>query len=154
MFLNRARWPRLLASAAVAQRAERGKQAVALTWAAIAEVGLAGVLLVWLISPSTVETAGYGSALSMVLLAVSMLFTAVGMAVVVVAPRLSRGVKLAVTLLIAVTAGGVIPLAMTGLFAADSGGYGLLLALAVIGMEFLAVHIPRTTSPQLPRPTE
>jgi len=137
----------------VAQRAERGKRAAALTWAAIAEVGLAGVLLVWLISPSAAETAGYGSPLSMVLLVVSMLFTTVGMAVVLVAPRLSRSVTLAITLFIAATAGGVIPLAMTGLFAADSGGYGLLLALAVIDMEFLAVHIPRAASPQLPRPT-
>lgn len=121
-----------------------------MTWAAIAEVGLGGVLLVWLISPSTAATAGYGSALSMGLLIVSMLFTALGMGIVLFAHQLSRGIKLAITLLIAATAGGVIPLAMTALFAADSAGYGLLLALAVIGMEFLAVQIPRTSRPKPP----
>lgn len=123
---------------------------VALTWAAIAEVGLAGVVLLWLISPSAAGTAGYGSPLSMALLFVSMLFTAVGVLVVLVASRLSRGVKLTITLLLAATAGGVIPLAIAGLSAAGGGGYGLLLVLAVIGMEFLAVHIPRATYPRPP----
>lgn len=104
----------------------------------------------WLISPSAAGTAGYGLPLSMALLVVSMLFTAVGVLVVLVAPRLSRSVKLTITLLLAATAGGVIPLAMTGLFAADSGGYGLLLVLAVVGMEFLAVNIPRATYPRPP----
>ncbi len=84
----------------------------------------------------------------MILLVVSMLFTAVGMGVVLVAPRLSRGVKLTMTLLIAATAGALIPLAVTGLFAAGSGSYGVLLLLAVIGMEFLAVSIPRATHPK------
>jgi hypothetical protein len=134
----------------VARRAERGNRATALTWGAIAEVGLAGVALVWLISPSVAGTAGYGYPLSMALLVFSMLFTAVGMAIVLVAPRLSRGVRLAITLLLAVTAGSVIPLAMTGLLAAGSAGYGLLLVLAVIGMELLAVSIPRATCPKPP----
>lgn len=119
-----------------------------MTWAAIAEVGLAGVLMVWLISPSAAETAGYGSPVSIILLVVSMLLTTVGMGVVLVAPRLPRGIKLTMTLLIAVAAGALIPLALTGLVAAGSGGYGLLLLLAVIGMEFLAVSIPRTTHPK------
>jgi hypothetical protein len=150
MQLRRGDAQRLLTSAAVARRAERGNRAAALTWAVIAEVGLAGVALVWVISPSAAGTAGYGYPLSMALLVVSMLFTAIGMAIVLVAPRLSRGVKLAITLLLAATAGTVIPLAMTGLLAADSGGYGLLLVLAVIGMEFLAVNIPRVTYPKPP----
>ncbi|MGH3811573.1 MAG: hypothetical protein ACRDUV_03820 [Pseudonocardiaceae bacterium] len=134
----------------MARRAERGNRTVALTWAAIAEVGLAGVLMVWLISPSAAGTAGYGSPLSMILLVVSMLFTAVGMGALVIAPRLPRSVKLAMTLLIAATAGALIPLALTGLFATGGGGYGLLLVLAVIGMEFLAVTIPRATHPKPP----
>jgi len=117
----------VLASPAVARLAARGNRAAALTWAAIAEAGLGGVLLVWLISPSAAETAGYGSVLSV--------------------HRLARPIKLIMTLLIAVTAGGVIPLALAELFAADSGGYGFLLILAVIGMEVLAVQIPRATRP-------
>ena len=106
-----------------------------------------GVLLVWLISPSAAETAGYGSALSISVLVASMLFTAVGMGIVLSVHRLARPIKLIMTLLIAVTAGGVIPLALAELFAADSGGYGFLLILAVIGMEVLAVQIPRATRP-------
>ena len=127
----------------MAERAEGNNRVVALTWAAIAEVGLAGVILLWLISPSAAGSAGYGSPLSMVLLIVAMLFTAVGGLVVLVISRLSRGVRLAATLLLAAAAGGVIPLAITGLSTAGGGGYGLLLILAVIGMEFLAVQIPR-----------
>jgi hypothetical protein len=122
---------------------------VALIWAAIAEVALAGVLLVWLISPAAAATASYGSLLSMSLLVVSMLFTAIGV-VVLMARRLPRSIKLAITLILAATAGGVIPLALSGLLVADGGGYGLLLALAVIGMEFLAVHIPRATREKIP----
>ncbi|MGH4008861.1 MAG: hypothetical protein ACRDTH_12015 [Pseudonocardiaceae bacterium] len=141
---------RLLASAAVARRAERGNQAAALTWAAIAEVGLAGVLVVWLISPAAAGTAGYGFPVSMILLVVSILITAVGMGVLRVAPRLPRNIKLAMTLLIAATAGALIPLALTALFATGSGGYGFLLALAVIGMEYLAVTIPRAAHPEPP----
>lgn len=136
-----------LASARMARRVQRGTRATALAWAGIAEVGLAGVLFVWLISPTAAETAGYGSRLSILFVAGSMLFTAVGALAVLVAPRLSRGVKLTVTLLLAATAGGVIPLAMTGLFSSESGKYGLLLVLAVIGMEALALHIPRATHP-------
>lgn len=134
----------------MARRAERGNRAAALTWAAIAEIGLAGVLMVWLISPSAAGTAGYGRPLSMILLVVSMLFTAVGMGALLVAPRLPRGVKLAMTLLIAAAAGALIPLALTGLFATGIEGYGLLLVLAVIGMEYLAVNIPRATHPKPP----
>lgn len=118
-----------------------------MAWAAIAEAGLAGVVFVWLISPTAAETADYGPSLSILLLAVSMLLTAVGALALLVAPRLSRGVKLTITLLLAATAGGVIPLAMTGLFSSESGGYGLLLVLAVIGMEALALRIPRATNP-------
>lgn len=134
----------------MARRAERGNRAAALTWAAIAEVGLAGVVLVWLISPSAAGTAGYGYPLSMALLIFSMLFTAAGIAIVLVTPQLSRGVRLAITMLLAATAGSVIPLALTGLLAAGSGGYGLLLVLAVFGMEFLAVNIPRAAYPKPP----
>jgi hypothetical protein len=137
----------VLASPAVARLAAHGNRAAALTWAAIAEAGLGGVLLVWLISPSAAETAGYGSALSISVLVASMLFTAVGMGIVLSVHRLARPIKLIMTLLIAVTAGGVIPLALAELFAADSGGYGLLLILAVTGMEVLAVQIPRATRP-------
>lgn len=118
-----------------------------MAWAAIAEAGLAGVVFVWLISPTAAGTAGYGPPLSILLLTVSMLLTAAGALAVLAEPRLSRGVKLTITLLLAATAGGVIPLAIIGLFAAESGGYGLLLVLAVVGMAVLALFIPRATSP-------
>jgi hypothetical protein len=74
-----------------------------------------------------------------------MLRTAAGAMAFLNAPRLSRGVKLTVTFLLAATAGGIIPLEMTGLFSSESGKYGLLLVLAVIGMEALALHIPRAS---------
>lgn len=118
-----------------------------MSWAAIAEAGLAGVVFVWLISPTAARTAGYGPPLSMLLLAVSMLLTALGALAVLVKPRVSRGVKLTITLLLAATAGGVIPLAINGLFSSESGGYGLLLVVAVVGMEVLALLIPRANSP-------
>lgn len=119
-----------------------------MTWAAIAEVGLAGVLFIWLISPAAAEKAGYGFVFSSILLVLSMLFTAVGVLTLLAAPRLSRGFRLTVTLLLAAIAGGVLPLAMTGLFTAQSRGYRLLLVLAVVGMEFLAVRIPRVVDPR------
>lgn len=140
----------------MARRTQRGTRTAALAWAAIAEAGLAGVVLVWLISPTAAETAGYGPPLSILLLVVSMLLTAVGTLAVLVAPRLSRGVKVTVTFLLAATAGGVIPLAITGLFSSESGEYCLLLVLAVVGIEILALLIPRTAtnlghSPRLER---
>jgi hypothetical protein len=85
-----------------------------------------------------------------------MLFTAVGALAVLAASRLPRSVKLIITFLLAATAGGAIPLATMGLFSSEDGGYGLLLALAVISMQALAQHIPRTspTSPEIAVPAK
>jgi hypothetical protein len=76
-----------------------------------------------------------------------MLLTAAGAGAVLLGSRLGRPAKLAITLVLASTAGGVLPLALTALLPAKPGGYGLLLILAVIGMAGVAWHIPRTTHP-------
>jgi peptidoglycan/LPS O-acetylase OafA/YrhL len=113
----------------------------------IAEVCLSGVAILWSISPSARQSAAYGPMPSQVVLAVSMLLTAAGAGAVWLGSRLSRAAKLAITLVLASTAGGVLPLALTALLPAKPGGYGLLLILAVIGMAGVAGHIPRTTHP-------
>jgi hypothetical protein len=119
----------------------------ALAWAAIAEACLSGVAILWNISPSARQSAAYGPMPSQVMLAVSMLLTAAGAGAVLLGPRLNRPARLALTVVLAGTAGGVLPLALAALLPAKPGGYGLLLILAVIGMAGVARHIPRTTHP-------
>lgn len=125
----------------------------ALAWAAIAEACLSGVAILWGISPSASQSAAYGPTLSQLLVAVSMLLTAAGAGAVLLGPRLGRPIKLAIALVLAGTAGSILPLALAALPAAKPGGYGLLLVLAVIAMEGVALHIPRTPRTTHPQST-
>jgi hypothetical protein len=127
----------------------RAKHTVAMTWAAVAEICLAGALFVWLISPWAAAHAGYGTAGSVAVVAASMVLTVVGVVTVLGAARLSRTARVTITVLLAAVAGGVIPLAMIDFI--SGVGMGPLLLLAVIGMEFLAVHLVRT-APSVPPP--
>lgn len=118
-----------------------------MTWAAIAGICLVGVIIMWLISPSAAAHAGYGRAGSITVLALSVLSTAMGVLVAVSESRPRRGLRLAVAITLAVVAGGVIPLALTDLVEPGATGVIVPLALAVTGMEFLAVFLVRAARP-------
>src|SRR5437763_6309596 len=107
----------------------KSRRFAAMTWAAIAETCLVGVIIIWLISPSAAAQAGYGRAGSIIVLALSMLFTAMGVVMTLSASRLRRGPRLTVAILLAVVAGGVIPLALTGLV--EPGATGVIVPLAL-----------------------
>jgi hypothetical protein len=114
-----------------------------MAWAGIAEICLVGVIIIWLISPSAAAHAGYGHTGSITLLALSAVLTATGVVVALSASRLGRGPRLTVAITLAVVAGSVIPLALTDLVGPGLTGVVVPLALAVIGMEFLAVFLIR-----------
>jgi hypothetical protein len=118
-----------------------------MAWAAISGICLVGVIIIWLISPSAAAHAGYGRAGSITVLALSVLLTATGVVVAVSASRLRRGPRLTVAIMLAVVAGGVIPLALTDLVGPGVTGVIVPLVLAVIGMEFLAVFLIRAARP-------
>jgi hypothetical protein len=119
----------------------RGTRTVAVTWAAIAEICLVGAVILWL-GTSAGAHAGYGKLGSVALAGLSILVTVVAVVGAFSSSGWRRGSRLAVAGVLAVTAGGVLPLAITGLVTAGAG-VGLLLALAVVGMEILAVHLIR-----------
>lgn len=120
-----------------------GRCPAAMAWAAIAEICLVGVIIIWLTSPSAAAHAGYGRAGSITVLAVSVLLTAMGVVVTVSASRLRRGPRLTVAIMLAIVAGGVLPLALTDLVGPGSPGVIVPLSLAVIGMEFVAAFLIR-----------
>jgi hypothetical protein len=108
-----------------------------MTWAAIAEVCLVGVGVVWLVTTAGTH-AGYGRIGSIAVVALSVVLTAVA----ALSPSgMRRGPRLFIAGFLAVVAGGVVPLAITDLF--TGLGVGIPLALAVAGMEVLAVHLIR-----------
>lgn len=75
------------------------------------------------------------------MLSLAILLTVVGAVVALWRPRMRRGVQLAVSVLLTVTACAVVPLVITDLVTGP--GVGTLLVLAVAGMEVLAVHLIR-----------
>lgn len=127
-------------------RRYRQKRLTALTWAAIAEVSLTGVFIIWSISPSAAAHASYGRTGSLTMLAMSMVLTLAGAVTAIMTSQLGKWVRLAVAILVAVTAGGVVPLTLPGLAAPTApGAAGALgpLILAIAGMEFVAAHLIR-----------
>lgn len=115
------------------------RRTTALTWGAIGEVGLLGVLFNWYIVRHS------ENAWIVALVVVAAFLTAVGMVVVVTASRLGTGVKWTAAVLIASVSGGIAVLAIVLLVAGSGteGGIGLLLLLAVLGMDIIAAYIPR-----------
>jgi hypothetical protein len=124
----------------MARDSARGRRLVALTWAGMAEICLAGLILIWS-STSSGAHAGYGQRGSIAVLGLSILLTAVAM--VALRPAASRRTaQLAVAAVLAVAAGGVLPLAITDL-ASGRGGVDFPLALAVVGMAVVPAHLIR-----------
>jgi hypothetical protein len=117
----------------------RARRTTALSWGAVGEVELLGVLFVWHIGQRS------ESAWSVSLLLAAALVTAVGMVVVVTASRLGVGVKWTVAVLVAGVGGSVAVFAIVGLVAGSDieAGIAPLLLPAAIGMVVIAVQIPR-----------
>lgn len=124
-------------------RTNRGNRVTAVTWAAIAEIGLAGTIYIWSLSASAAVRAGYGRAGSIVLLAVSMLATAIGVAFLLGRSRIGQRQRIMTGVGLAVIAGGVVPLALLDLLTPGSSGIFVPLALAIAGMCFVATSLTR-----------
>lgn len=120
----------------------RGQRSVFLAWAAIAEVCLVGVGVVWLTTTAGIHT-GYGLTGSIAVLVLAVLLTFVAALVYLSSRAIRRGVRLALAGLLAAATGAVAPLAIVDLW--TGSGIYLLLALAVAGMDILAVHLIRTS---------
>ena len=113
-----------------------------MAWVAVVEVSLAGTLLLWIISPLAAQGADYGPGLPIAIVSLAVVLTLVAAVVVILGRRVSRALRLTTAVALAVIAAGLVPLILAGL-AKMSAGPELLLVLAVIGMEFVAVNIPR-----------
>lgn len=109
-------------------------------WAAIAEVCLVGVGVVWLMTSAGAH-AGYGRFGSIAVLVLSVLLTAIAMVAAVRSPGIHAATRITLAGILALAAAGVVPLVITDLVAGP--GVGLPLALAVAGMEILVVHLIR-----------
>lgn len=119
--------------------AKRARRTSALVWGVIAELVLVSLLIL-----SGVSGPSEGLWHSLVLLA-SVALTAVGVFVVAVAPRLTRGIKWLLSVLLASLAGGLAVIGIADLATGVPANAGALplFALAVIGMDVVAAHISR-----------
>ena len=117
-----------------------------LTWVLIAVVCLGGVLLVWLGHAAARERAIFGPSVSVAVLSAALAGTAIGGACVVALRPAARGLRWAVALLLAVLAGGVECVTLSGLFAPRDGldiGVGILSALAGSAIVVVAARLTR-----------
>jgi hypothetical protein len=122
---------------------KQGGRAAAVTWALVAEIGLGTTIDIWSLSASAAARAGYGRTTSTVLLAISMLATGIGGVLVL----LRRGhAWLAVPVVLAVLAGGIVPLILTDMTSPGGSGDSLLLVLATVGMCLVATYFFRGRS--------
>jgi hypothetical protein len=118
----------------------RSDRTAAVTWAGIAEICLAGTVLIWQTSAN--RHGGYGPLWSVTAVALAGLLTLVGVAAAF-SNRLSARPKLVLAILLDTAAGGVLPLAISDLDT-EGGGESLLLIQAVIGIVVLATHLMKT----------
>jgi hypothetical protein len=126
--------------------ASRRRRPSTLVWGGAAAACLIGVLLVWLGSDAAADRALFGSAGSVIVVVVSLVFTAVGIAVGLAATRPSAAIRWGIALPLAICAGGVAVLAFGAFFAPTEPGdvgLGVLLAVAVIGMYMVSTRVSR-----------
>jgi hypothetical protein len=117
-----------------------------LTLGVMAEVLLAGSLLIWRTGVDAAAAAAFGAMMSSILVVAAMVILAVAMVTLLLSARLSRGFRLSVVVLTSFATGFVGVLALVSLLGAGDGtdtGVGLLLAMSWVCMVFLAVGISR-----------
>lgn len=124
-------------------RTNRGNRVATVTWAGIAEIGLAGVIYIWSMHASAAARAGYGRTGSIALLAVSMLATAVGIVLSHERYRIGRRQRIAAGVGLAMIAGCLVPLVLLDVLTPGSDGLFVLLAQSIVGMCFVATSLTR-----------
>lgn len=115
----------------------------------VAVVMLAGVLVSWAVDGSKADRGFIGAFGAWAMVLAGLVVAAGATLLVYFAPRLPVGVRWGLGLLVAVANGGVAVLALGSLFAPRDGsdvGFGMLLALAVIGLNVLAAQVARRPS--------
>ena len=138
--------PRRMAVAdEVASRRRKG-----LLWGIVAVACLGGSLVVLLVSPQAASSAGFGRAVSLVIVAAAVVLTVTGAGVVLASAQTSWGMRWGVALPLAIAAGGVAVLALATLVTprqvADAV-IAVLLAGAVVGMNVVAAQVARRVVP-------
>lgn len=118
---------------------------MALAWAGMAEIVLAGDGYFLLISPTAAANAAYGRNWSIAALALAFLITFAAAAVVLSATSVRRWAAWVLALLLAGATGVIAPFALAELLAKSSDGY--VMVLAVVGMIVLATHLARPFGP-------
>jgi peptidoglycan/LPS O-acetylase OafA/YrhL len=136
------------------RNAVRAQRDLALTWGAMAEILLVVAAWVWLTSPAARDAAPWGPDTSVAVVAVAAVATAAALVAVLV-PQRSTSRRWMVALCVAVAAGAVASMALTGFVTGDGTGVGvaLLLAWAVVLMVLLAAHVARGPAGTRSRPS-
>jgi hypothetical protein len=128
------------------RNALRGQVGLAVSSVASAECGLVVAAVVWSTSPVTRDGAPWGPDVSVAVVAIAALIVAATV-VAVVSPLRSASRRRIAAFCVAVTAGAVGSMGVTGLGRAEGANLGvdLLLAVAAIPMLLLAAYIALTT---------
>ncbi|HEV7757076.1 MAG TPA: hypothetical protein VGO94_14575 [Mycobacteriales bacterium] len=136
------------------RNAVRAQRDLTLTWGAMAEIPLAVAASIWLTSPATRAAAPWGPDTSVAVVAVAAVATAAALVAVLV-PQRSTSRRWIVALCVAVAAGAVASMALTGFGTADGTdiGVALLLAAAAVLMLLLAAHVARSPAGTRSRPS-
>jgi hypothetical protein len=119
----------------------RDRRFTALVHGSMAEMALAGVLLVWLNHPDSVARAAFGAVGSTAALVSGMVMTAVAMAVLLLGNRLRRTVVITTVAITSLVLAGVGVLAIATL--ATDPGLTVLLALGWIFAILLTLAVTR-----------
>jgi peptidoglycan/LPS O-acetylase OafA/YrhL len=136
------------------RNAVRAQRDLALTWGAMAEILLVVAAWVWLTSSAARDAAPWGPDISVAVVAVAAVATTAALVAVLV-PQRSTSRRWMVALGVAVAAGAVASMALTGFVTGDGTGVGvaLLLAWAVSLMVLLAAHVARGPAGTRSRPS-
>jgi hypothetical protein len=128
----------------------RDQRFTALVHGGMAEVALAGVLLVWLNHPDSAARAAFGADGSKAVLVSGMAMTAVAMAVLVLGNRLRRTIVITTVAITSLALAGVGVLAIATL--STDPGLTVLLALGWIFATLLTLAITRAGARPPPPP--
>lgn len=122
-------------------------RSTALTWAAIAEVVLCGLLFALIVAFDGDDGVPFGVPGASAVLLAAIVTTAAGAVVAGRGAGVSAGPRIAVTALVAVAAGLVAVLAITCFFSPNGSvaGLGIPLVLAVVGMNVVAARVAANT---------
>lgn len=127
-------------SAANSKSKANASRATTILWGVIAEIGLGGVLFIWIISPESTDHAPFGRVASIVTVIAAMGITLVGLLVTRFSYMKSRSARRRTAYPIFSMAAIVGYLAVVSIFV-DYGGPWVLLAIGAVGTYIVARYL-------------